>query len=134
MKKLFFAFAFILIAQLGFAQDAAFKADVKKLLDLSGATGQMDVAKKQVISMVPADKQEAFTKEFEASLQPVLEIQQNFYLTEFTHDEVKQIIKFYESPAGKKMAQKAAKLTEVTMPIIQEWSMELQGIIMKYQG
>lgn len=129
-----FAVAFILTAHLGMAQDAAFKSDVEKLLDLSGSTAQMDVAKKQVIAMVPADKQAEFSKEFEASLKPVIQVQKDFYLNEFTHEEIKQIIKFYESPVGKKLAQKTSKLTESTMPAIQSWSMELQSIIMKYQG
>lgn len=134
MKKMLFAVAFILTAHLGMAQDAAFKSDVDRLLDLSGSTAQMDVAKKQVIAMVPADKQAEFSKEFEASLKPVIQVQKDFYLKEFTHEEVKQIIKFYESPVGKKLAQKTSKLTEATMPAIQSWSMELQSIIMKYQG
>lgn len=133
MKKLLIAFVVILTTQFGFAQDAAFKADVKKLIELTGANAQIEVAKKQVIAMIPADKHAQFTKEFEASLKPVMEVQEKFYLTEYTHDEVKQIIKYYESPIGKKVAEKSAKLTELTMPAIQEWSMELQGIIMKYQ-
>ncbi|KAF2514139.1 DUF2059 domain-containing protein [Flavobacterium salilacus subsp. salilacus] len=132
MKKLFFAFVFILVAQLGFAQDAAYKADVKKMMELTGSTAQMDMAKKQVIAMIPADKQEAFSKEFEDSLKPVLESQQKFYMTEFTHAEIKDLIKFYESPLGKKLAEKNTKLAEQNMQTMQEWSMELQGIMMKY--
>ena len=133
MKKLLLAAAFILMANFTFAQSDAFKADVKTLLEVSGGMAQIEVAKKQVISMVPADKQEEFSKEFEASIQPILEAQKDFYLKEFTHDEVKQMIKFYQSPAGKKLADKLPKLTESTMPAIQQWTMELQGIIMKYQ-
>lgn len=132
MKKLVFAVAFILTANFGMAQDAAFKNDVKKLLELSGASAQMDVAKKQVIAMIPAEKQEAFLKEFEESLKPVVAVQENFYLNEFTHDDVKQMIKYYETPVGKKLAQKSVKLTEANMAVLQEWTMELQGIMMKY--
>lgn len=128
-----FAVAFILTAHLGMAQDAAFTNDVKKLLDLSGGNAQIEMAKKQVIAMVPADKQAAFSKDFEESLKPLLKVQQEFYTKEFTHDDIKQLIKFYESPVGKKMADKSAKLAEATMPAIQSWSMELQSIIMKYQ-
>ena len=133
MKKLLLAVAFILMANVTFAQSDAFKADVKTLLEVSGGMTQIEVAKKQVIGMIPADKQEEFSKEFEASLKPIIEAQENFYLTEFTHEEVKELIKFYQSPVGKKLADKLPKLTESTMPVIQQWSMSLQGIIMKYQ-
>jgi hypothetical protein len=133
MKKLLFAAMFVLVANVAMAQSQAFKDDVKKLMVLSGTNAQVDFAKKQVVSMVAADKQQAFLKDFEASLKPLFDAQENFYLTEYTHDEVKQLVKFYESPVGKKMAEKNAKLTEVTMPVIQQWSMELQGLIMKYQ-
>ena len=132
MKKLFFAFVFILAAQLTFAQDDAYKADVKKMMELTGSTAQMEMAKKQVMAMIPADKQEAFSKEFEASLKPVLEEQQKFYMTEFTHAEIKELIKFYSSPLGKKLAEKNTKLAEQNIQTMQEWSMELQGIMMKY--
>ena len=133
MKKLLFAAMFVLVANVAMAQTQAFKDDVKKLMVLSGTNAQVDFAKKQVVSMVAADKQQAFLKDFEASLKPLFDAQENFYLAEYTHDEVKQLVKFYESPVGKKMAEKNAKLTEVTMPVIQQWSMDLQGLIMKYQ-
>ena len=132
MKKLLLIVAFVLTANAGFAQTDAFKADVKKFMELAGSTAQMEMAKKQVMSMIPADKQEAFSKEFEASLKPILEKQQKFYLTEMTHDEIKAAIKFYESPVGKKIAEKSVKLNEQMIPEIQSWSMELQGIMMKY--
>ncbi|QYJ68541.1 DUF2059 domain-containing protein [Flavobacterium litorale] len=132
MKKLVFAFVFMLAAQFTFAQDAAFKADVKKMMELTGATAQMDMAKKQVMAMVPADKQADFTKEFEKSLEPVLESQTNFYMKEFTHQEIKDLIKFYQSPLGRKLAEKSTKLAEENIQTMQEWSMELQGIMMKY--
>jgi len=132
MKKLLIAVAFLFVANFAVAQDAAKTADVKKLLQLSGANAQMEVAKKQVLAMIPKEKQEAFMKEFDASLKPISESQETFYLTEFTTDEIKQIIKFYESPVGKKVAEKSVKQAEGNMTKMQEWSVEMQGILMKY--
>lgn len=132
MKKLLIAVAFLLVANLGMAQDAAFKADVEKLIQLAGANAQMDIAKKQVVAMVPADKKEAFSKEFDAIIKPVREKQVAFYLKEFTADEVKQLIKFYESPLGKKMSEKAVKQAETSIADSQEIGMEIQGLMMKY--
>ncbi|MFP9098206.1 DUF2059 domain-containing protein [Flavobacterium sp. RHBU_24] len=132
MKKIFIATVFFLVANIGMAQDTAFKADVQKLLQLSGANSQMELAKKQVVTMIPAAKQQAFLKEFDAVLKPMVDKQVNFYIAEFTHDEVKQIIKFYESPLGKKMAEKALKQSEASMQDSQEIAGEINNLVMKY--
>ena len=132
MKKIFIAALFFLVANVAMAQDAAVKADVKKLIQLAGANAQMDLAKKQVLTMIPAAKQEAFLKEFNAILQPMVDKQVNFYIAEFTADEIKQMIKFYESPLGKKMAEKALKQSEASMQDSQEIGGEINSLVMKY--
>ncbi|MDV6169155.1 DUF2059 domain-containing protein [Flavobacterium sp. DG1-102-2] len=133
MKKVILAAIFMLVAQAGMAQATdAMKADVKKFLQISGINGQLDAAKKQVLSMVPAEKQAEFTKEFDASLAPVIKFQEEYYLKEFTADDLKQMIKYYESPIGKKFVEKSAGLAQASMPVVQEWSQGLQGMVMKY--
>lgn len=131
MKKLVVAFAFVLASQVGFAQDA-FKADVKKYIELSGANAQIDVAKKQVLGMIPEAKQAAFLKDFEATLPSYFEKITQVYMTEFTHDDIKKFNEFYMSPSGKKLSSKAGVITEKAMEAAQEWSGQLQGILMKY--
>ena len=110
MKKLIVTFAFVLAAQVGFAQDAAFKNDVKKVIEMTGASAQIDVAKKQILGMIPEAKQAAFLKDFAATMPS----------------------KFYETPLGKKITSKAGVLTEKTMEAAQAWGVELQNIMMKY--
>ena len=132
MKNIFIAALFFLVANVAMAQDAAVKADVKKLIQLAGANAQMDLAKKQVLTMIPAAKQEAFLKEFNAILQPMVDKQVNFYIAEFTADEIKQMIKFYESPLGIKMAEKALKQSEASMQDSQEIGGEINSLVMKY--
>ena len=57
MKKMFLAAIFMMVAQLGTAQVSdALKADVKKLLEISGSNNQMDAVKKQILAIVPAEK------------------------------------------------------------------------------
>lgn len=134
MRKLFFAAIIMLVAQIGTAQVSdAFKADVNKLLDISGANAQMDVVKKQVIAMVSPEKQADFVKDFDASLAPLFKAQQDFYTKEFTHDDIKQMIKFYESPAGKKYVQKLQLLEASLGEISEEWGAQIEQILMKYR-
>jgi hypothetical protein len=132
MKKLLLVAAFALTANLATAQSTAANADVKKMMQLVGSNSQMDMARKQVGGMVPADKKEAFLKEFDAIMKPFQEKQEKFYLTEFTADEIKQIIKFYESPLGKKYTEKNVKLSEQNMADSQEMMMQIQELMGKY--
>ncbi len=61
MKKLILAFAFLLVANLGMAQSKeAFKADVLKMIQVTGSAGQMKLAKEQILQMIPKEKHAAF--------------------------------------------------------------------------
>lgn len=131
MKKLVLTFALIAVTQITFAQDA-FKNDVKKLVEVSGSTAQIDVAKKQIITMIPEAKQAEFLKEFDATMPSYFQKFYDFYMKEYTHEDVKAMLKFYDSPVGKKINSKAGAMAELTISAAQAWGTELQGILMKY--
>lgn len=131
MKKIVLTIAFIAITQISFAQDA-FKNDVKKLIEVSGGAAQIDVAKKQIITMIPEAKQAEFLKEFDATMPTYFQKFYEFYMKEYTHEDIKAMLKFYESPVGKKINSKAGAMAELTISSAQAWGTELQGILMKY--
>jgi hypothetical protein len=132
MKKLLLAAVFMLVAQIAMAQDATFKPDVVKLLELSGATTQFELSVGQLVKSVPVEKQADFKKDLKESLKGLIDKIADVYMTEFTHDDVKQMIKYYESPIGKKQSSKTAVLFEKGQVAGQEWAMGLQSIMMKY--
>ena len=131
MKKLVLAFLFILVAQFGMAQDA-FKQDVVKYLELSGQRKTFEILTKDLVKNVPAQKQVDFKKELDASLAELMNKMADIYVKEFTHDDIKTAIKFYESPVGKKISGKSEILFEQAQAVGQEWGMGLQGLMMKY--
>src|SRR5690606_13891781 len=131
MKKLIFTVAIILASHFGMAQDA-FKEDVIKVLKASGSGAQMELAKEEVMGSIPEDKRADFSKDFDASLPVLYDKMAKIYMEAFTHDEVKKMLEFYESPVGKKVTEKAGELASKNMAAGQEWGMELQGIMMKY--
>ena len=133
MKKLFLSIAFLLIAQITIAQDASFKADALKLISISGADAQIKMVKPQILNMIPENKKENFSKEFDASIPGLLDKMANVYMEIYTTDDIKAMIVFYESPLGKKMSAKAAELGQRSLQAGQEWSLELQGIMAKYK-
>ena len=132
MKKLLLTIAFVLVAQVGMAQDAAYKADAIKVLTLSGSAATMDSAKKQILGMIPEAKQAAFLVEFEASLPSLYDKLADIYMKEYTHADLKEMIKFYETPVGKKIASKAGVIYEQSTKAGQEWGQGLQPMMMKY--
>ncbi len=131
MKKFVFTFALLVITQLSFAQDG-FKADMKKYMTLSGQISTFELLTKDLVKNIPESNQAAFSKDLKVSLDVLMDKMAEMYMTEFTHEDVKAMIEFYETPAGKKLSEKNGVLFEKGQLIGQEWGMGLQGIMMKY--
>ena len=142
MKKLLIAVAFMFVAQVSLAQtapaakaaDPAFKKEVLRLLELSGTNAQYEALISPIIKSAPADKQADFKKEITESLKGLTDKIADIYMQEFTPEDVKAMIKYYESPVGKKAASKAGVLAEKGQAAGMEWGQSLQGIMMKYSG
>jgi hypothetical protein len=135
MKKLFMTIALVGVAQFAMAQapvDEAFKKDVLKVVEMSGSAAQINVAKKQVLAMVPAEKQAAFLVEFEASLPALYDKIAEVYMSTYTKQDIKDMIAFYNSPVGKKINEKAAEIAEKSQEAGKSWGQSLQAILMKY--
>lgn len=116
------------------AQDnEAFKKDAIKLAKMgsNAAEASMD----QVYKMVPDEKLDKFKQE----LNPIME---NFFnklgeksMEYYTHDEVKAILKFYESEIGKRYLKVQEEITKLSAGSMgQELQLELMPIMEKYLG
>jgi hypothetical protein len=133
MKKMILTLAFVCIAQLGFSQvDEAFKKDVLKVIENSGAANQMKAAKGQILKMIPEAKQAAFIVEFDATLPLLYDKLAVVYMEVYTKEDIKAMAVFYESPVGKKMAENSGILMEKSQTAAQEWGQGLQGLMAKY--
>lgn len=106
------------------------KADILKMLKLTGASEMGKQALTQMLAMqkqqnpnVPDKVWQDFMAEVD--MNELVELTIPSYDKHFTHDEIKEIIKFFESPIGKKMI--------VTQPLVmrdsaiegQKWGMKL---------
>jgi len=133
MKKFILVFACVFAAQFSIAQqDEAFKKDVLKLMEVSGSNAAMDVAKNQILKMIPATKQDAFLVEFNASLPALYDKIAAVYMEVYTKQDVKDMLTFYGTPLGKKMAANAGVITEKSQAAGAEWGQSLQPLLMKY--
>ena len=118
------------------AIDPAKAADIRKLLDLVGTKelmeqsfgGTMSRIKPLVTQSLPPGEYRAklvdlFFEKFQSkiNLDEFLNMAVPIYDKYFTTDEVKQMIKFYETPVGKKAIATLPKLTTELSEIGQKW-------------
>jgi hypothetical protein len=82
--------------------------------------------------MIPKDKQAAFIVEFDAILKKANEKTVDVYLQEFTKDDIKAMLAFYESPVGKKMADKSEVIATKSQEAMAGLQSEIQTMMMKY--
>jgi uncharacterized protein len=82
--------------------------------------------------MIPESKHAEFLKEFDVVINSINEEQVKNFMEVYTHDDIKEMIKFYSTPTGKKIKEKAGILAEKNMAMQQTIGMQLQGIMMKY--
>ena len=132
MKKLFTTILFITLVQVSFSQEKASREDVLKVIEKSGASGQINAAKKQVLGMIPKDKQAAFIVEFDVLIKKVNENTVDVYLQEYTKEDIKAMLDFYDSPVGIKMTQKAEVIASKSQAVIADLQAEMQAMLMKY--
>ncbi|WP_396176023.1 DUF2059 domain-containing protein [Flavobacterium sp.] len=132
MKKLLVAVAFAFVTHVGFAQDKPSKEEVLQVIEKSGGSGQLNAAKKQLLGMVPADKQAAFIVEFDVLIKKVNDATAEIYMNEYTKEDVKAMLAFYNSPTGKKMAEKSEVITEKSQAAMMSLQGEMQTMMMKY--
>ena len=106
------------------------RADIQKLMDLTGA-GNIGVqaADQLIANMKTALPQvkEAFWNEFrkELSAEELIKLIIPLYDKHLTHPEIKELIKFYETPVGKKMIAVMPAITAESMQAGQQWGMDI---------
>lgn len=134
MKKLIFIFGFIIVAHSAMAQskENIFKSDAIKFLDVAGITDTYRNYITQFEKNIPEKNREKFKQEFETSVIKLIDKMAEHYMTEFTHDEIKAYIQFYQSPAGKNLAEKTKVIFYRAQEMSNKWGLDLQNLMQKY--
>lgn len=123
---------FLMVASIAFAQDQKtdYEKDAIKLVKLSN--NSVEAALEPIYSTLEESKREEFKKE----IQPVLENMYNkfskIYMEEYSHEDIKGILEFYDSELGQKLLEGQSKIMKNSMAIGQEFSMEMMPIYQKY--
>ena len=132
MKKFLLSIAFVFVTGVMVAQEKPNKEDVLQVIEKSGASGQLNFAKKQLLTMIPSAKQAAFVIEFDALMKKANDATAEIYMAEYSKEDIKAMLAFYNSPTGKKMAEKAEAIAEKSQEAMMTLQGEVQTMMTKY--
>jgi hypothetical protein len=132
MKNLIITIALVVFVHMSLAQESSFKSDILKMITLSGSDSQLNMAKSQFLKTIPKANQAAFSDIYESTINGFYDKMVKIYMGTYTHDDIKGMIAFYESPLGKKMNQNAGVINEKLMWAAKEWAEGLKEISTKY--
>lgn len=116
------------------------KEDIQKLIKM---TGQCELAGMMLDQMIKTFKQtmpqvpENFWTDFKSEMKDnsLSELYITIYEKNMTHADIKELIKFYETPAGKRYIQAMPAMTKESMEAGEVWGRQIaQKIIMKLQS
>ncbi len=100
--------------------------DIKRMMEISGSgdlgmqvlTNMIDSYKKSLPN-IPQTFWDNFIKEVNA--ESLVELVIPIYDKYLSHDEIKDIIRFYESPSGRKLVKVLPMITEESMDVGRKW-------------
>lgn len=141
MKKLLFSLVLLFTFSMTSWSQVADKAYEKAMIKMLEVSKSMDAMKQmapQIIAMVKQQAPEA-PQEFWDSLETAMLTMYDkmilafipIYQKHLTLEDIQGIIKFYESPIGKKLANANIIIATETMPIAQEIAMETMQTLIK---
>lgn len=120
------------------AQSKTYPATVKKYLEASGSLSAFKTAItgmlgnfKSMNTSVPEEVWKEFETEFQStSVDDLVNMLSPVYEKHITEAELNEIIKFYSTPAGKKLAEKTPSIMEESMAVGQTWGQAVAQKVM----
>jgi uncharacterized protein len=116
-------------------QETQKQKDIRKLLRITGSgelgtqvMGQMIGSMKKTMPQVPEKFWADFMKEVHT--EELVDLIVPVYDRNLTHDDIKELIRFYESPTGKKFVSVLPKITQESMVVGEKWGRELAMKVM----
>ena len=141
MKKALCAWALILcMSQLGFSQDkGTYRQTLDKMMEVSGTNASYQGMIKQMIASFRAQQPNASEEAMatmektlnEFSMSKLVDKLMPVYQKHLTEKDLKGIIAFYESPAGKNYAAKVPMIMQESMAAGQQWGAEIGAEVVR---
>ncbi|HEY3429296.1 MAG TPA: DUF2059 domain-containing protein [Cyclobacteriaceae bacterium] len=139
MKKILFVLLLAGASSLTLqAQSKTYPATLKKYMEVSGSLGAFKSAITTMMgsfrnmnSSVPEEVWKEFEAEFQrTSVDDLVTMLTPVYEKHMTEAEMNEVIKFYSTPAGKKLAEKTPAIMEESMAVGQTWGQAVAQKVM----
>lgn len=132
MKKIVLVCLFLTALATQAQDNADFKTETVEFLKITGAATAFENAIAQIGAGVSETNKEAYTSEAMGTLDGLYDKMADLYMAEFTQDEIRELVVFYNTSLGKKLAEKQVGLSQKAMMFGQSWGMEVSAIAQKY--
>ncbi|SDM59321.1 DUF2059 domain-containing protein [Pedobacter antarcticus] len=144
MKTPILTLLLLLSATVTFGQEnSTYRASLKKMMQVSGSEVAYKGVMNQMITMFK-EKQSNVPKEFwdevaiemnKDALNQLINLVLPIYQKHLTEDDLTGVIAFYDTPVGKKFAEKTPVITQESMIAGQEWGLQIgQQVIDKLRN
>lgn len=115
---------------------AAKRQDIRKLLEVTGSAklGQQVLAQmmntfRSTNPKVPDEFWDQVQKEFDSG--SLIDLVVPIYEKHLTHEDIRGMLSFYESPLGRKLIEVTPAITQESMTAGQQWGLEIAKRIQK---
>lgn len=133
MKKILLVCIFMLAVVAQAQDNIDFKSETVEFLKITGAGAAFENAIAQIGAGISEENKEVYTQEANGTLVGLYDKMAELYMAEFTQEEIGELVSFYNTDLGKKLAEKQLGLTQKAMSFGQSWGMEVSGIAQKYK-
>lgn len=134
MKKIILLAAFVVAFATQAQDNTTYKQETIEFIKITGSGAAFEGAISQIGMSVSEDKKEAYIKEANGTLEGLYANLADLYMKEFTQAEIKELVAFYKTDLGKKLASKQMSLGQQGMMLGQSWGMEVGVIAQKYSN
>lgn len=132
MKRIMLICAFIAVYATQAQEDSAYRNTAIEFVKLSSDKAMFDTAIDQLGNKVTDAKKKEFRAEAKTTLNGLYANMAELFMAEFSHDELKDLVRFYKTDLGKKFALNQMRISQKAMRLGVSWGHEIQMVAEKY--
>lgn len=134
MRKIILISAFLVAITMQAQGDSAYKNTAIEFVKITSDNEVFDTAIDQLGKEVLETKKKEFQAEAKTTLDDLYGNLASLFMEEFTHAELKELVVFYKTDLGKKLAKNQLRISQKAMRVGVSWGHEIQMVAQKYSA